>query len=195
MNKILTCLVLCVVAGCGPDAQKNFGAVTPITKVKYSRGALGASMEFTNTKNVDAMLSGVKIKKETGDLEIGLFTVKDNASEVMASNVPQMQQVAAMYPLYTALQAQYGANTVAIMGAIPPIITSATPLLGPWLNSLGQAKVAAATRPGVVAQLADLVRSGTANLDLIGNIFRGIDPNLVKDVQAAVGLPALVPAN
>lgn len=194
MKRMLTiAMVLC--AGCGPDAAKNFGAVTPITKVKYSRGAFGASMEFTNTKNVDAMLSGVKINKETGDLEIGMFTVKDNASDVMGANVPQMQQVAAMYPLYTALQAQYGANTVAIMGAIPPIITSATPLLGPWLNSLGQAKLAAASRPGVVLQLAELVKSGAANLDLIGNVFKGIDPNLVKDVQSALGSQPLETKN
>lgn len=194
MKRMLTiAMVLC--AGCGPDAAKNFGAVTPITKVKYSRGAFGASMEFTNTKNVDAMLSGVKINKETGDLEIGMFTVKDNASDVMGANIPQMQQVAAMYPLYTALQAQYGANTVAIMGAIPPIITSATPLLGPWLNSLGQAKLAAASRPGVVLQLAELVKSGAANLDLIGNVFKGIDPNLVKDVQSALGSQPLETKN
>lgn len=87
----------------------------------------------------------------------------------------------------------YANAATSIMGAIPPIIQAATPLVGPYLNALGQAKIASATRPGVVAQLAAALASGTVKADLIESTFKTIDPTLAADVAKAASVPLQTP--
>lgn len=190
---ILVALCMAVAGtGCGPDAVKNFGQVVPVTELQYSKGALGATMKFKNTKNVDAMLSGVKINKDTGDLEIGLLTLKDNASDVMAANVPQMQQIAAMYPLYTALQAQYGANAIGILKTIPEIIREIVPTLDKLIQVRGDVAMQNALRPTVFQQALGGVVGGHFTADLFNEVVKNIDPQLGADVlNAAKNLPVV----
>lgn len=87
----------------------------------------------------------------------------------------------------------YGQAAALILQQIPPIIQAATPLLGPYLNSLGAAKLAAASRPSIAQSLADLVRNGGTTATQLDAVFGHLDPELLNQVKALLGGQSILP--
>jgi hypothetical protein len=176
---------LALVAGCqgapklGYDASRG----TPGSHAEYGRFVVdvNANGRFMAT-GVDAGSNGIferHFKAQTLSIEPD---VSPYWSGISAQGGVYNQQ---MNTFGQVVLPAYSAGAVAILQQIPPIIQSATPLLGPYLNALGQARIASATRPGVVAQLAAAVAQGAIKTDLIESTFKAIDPTLAADVAKA----------
>lgn len=147
--------------GCGPNVSRNFGVAEPHTRIKFHRTALGGyGADIFNDKDVDVEVADAGYDPVGKTFRIGKLTVRDNASAVRGANIAQLVEVAKLYPLFTALQAQYGQNAVAIsdsvFGGLSGLVTAANPLL----TNLAQIK---ASNPGLAAELARAIGASLAD--------------------------------
>lgn len=180
---------LALVAGCqgapklGYDANRG----TPGSHAEYGRFVVdvNANGRFMAT-GVDAGSNGIferHFKAQTLSIEPDVSPYWSGLTAQANAYNQQMNTFGAV------VIPAYANAATSIMATIPPIIQSATPLIGPYLNALGQARIASATRPGVVAQLAAAVAQGAVKTDLIESTFKTIDPALAADVAKAAPVP------
>ena len=160
MKRFTLAAMLGLVVGCGPNVGRNFGVAEPHTRIKFHRTALGGyGADIFNDKDVDVVVKDAGYDPAARTFRIGELTVRDNASDVRAANIAQLVEVAKLYPLFTALQAQYGQNAVAIsdsvFGGLSGLVSAANPLL----TNLAQIK---ASNPGLAAELARAIGASLA---------------------------------
>lgn len=177
MRTILAILTVAAIGGCDGAPQYPY---------KIAQTAPGVHAEYGRFK-ADANANGTFIA-ENVDAGGTMFDRHFKASHIamMPDVTPYWNGSNQSFGIHAIEQQQYWtgltSETKIVMDGIPPVITAATPLIGPFLNSLGQAKLAAQQRPSILMSLADLVKSGKTTLPVIDSAFKALDPNLASDV-------------
>lgn len=186
---LIAVAALCV-AGCGPNARKNFGMSEPEQSLEYSRSAFGSELTIRNPTNSALIIRGAKVDPTSKTLTIEYLEATSDASGVRAANVEQMRMNAQMFPLYTDLQRQFGDNAIGILKTIPEIIREVVPTLDKLIQVRGDVQMADIARKRAFSEAIGGVIGGKFTAELFNEAVKKIDPQLGADVlNAAKTLP------
>ena len=114
-----------MIGGCY-GAEHLFGTVDPA--MKFKANLFTKTISYSDPKNTNAKIEGLKVDPETGEITLQKFEVQANAAEVLAANVDQIKASGVAQEIYLRQAGENLTNaTRAIQDAATAVIGVAAP--------------------------------------------------------------------